>query len=316
MITQRAVQAMFYELLMQSVGQSWIDAISTAPIRSDQDSEDYPWLGQVPQLSEMKGEKQFSQLRETEWSVKNVKYQGGLAIPENHILYDKTDQVRIRVAELAQRSQSHWAGLIAPLLVNAESTACYDEQFFFDTDHSEGDSGTQSNDIGASATTATAPTATEMIDAILAATEQMLGFKDDRGEYVNENMNEFIVLCGTPLLDSGLKALSQSQVGGGDTNVLLEQDSFRFRVMATPRLSSWTTKFALISTQGVQKPIIRQQRVPNNASPGFDMNGMRMQTLWDDSEHFKKHGEGLVSIDTERAVAYGDWKKAVLTTFS
>jgi hypothetical protein len=316
MITQRNVLGMFYERLQQATGVNWTDAISTPIINSDQDSEDYGWLGMVPQMSEKRGEKKFSQLRETDWNVKNVEYQGGIAIPKKHVLYDKTGQVRIRVNELADRSLAHWVGLIAPLIINGESAACYDGQYFFDTDHVEGDSGTQSNDITYNVTTPTAPTATEMIDAILSGVQQMLAFKDDRGEYVNENMNEFLILAGTPLMGPALRALSQSNVGGGDTNILIEQDSFRLRVQASPRFSSWTDRFAIFSTQGDQKPIIRQQRIPNTGEGDYDVDGMIMQMLWTDSEHYKKNDECLVSVETERAAAYGDWKKSCLVTLN
>lgn len=316
MITERSVLGMFYERLQQAVGQYWTDAISTPIINSDQDSESYGWLGQVPQMSEKRGDKQFSQLRETDWIVKNVEYQGGIAIPKKHVLYDKTGQIRIRINELADRSLAHWVSLIAPLIINGESAACYDGQFFFDTDHSEGSSGTQSNDITYNVTTPTAPTAVEMIDAILSGVQSMLAFKDDRGEYVNENMNEFLVLCGTPLMGPGLRALSQSNVSGGDSNILIEQDSFRLRVQASPRFSSWTDRFAIFSTQGDQKPIIRQQRKPNQEGAGYDMDGLLMQMLWTESEHFKKNDECLVSVETERAAAYGDWKKTCLVTLN
>ena len=315
-ITERSVVGMFYERLMQNAASSVVDAISTVPMESDQDSEQYAWLGMVPQMSQKKGEKKFSQLRDTNWTVNNVEYQSGIALPKKHILYDKTTQVQIRVDELADRTSAHWWSLVAPLIVNGEATPCYDGQYFFDTDHSEGDSGNQSNDISATAATAANPTATEMIDAILAAVEAMVGFKDDRGEYVNEGMNEFLILTGTSLLSNGLKALSQSQINSGDSNILIEQDSFRFRVQASPRLSSWTTKFAVFSTQGTQKPIMRQQRVPNNSAPGYSVDGMLMETLWLDSEHCKLHDECLVSVETERAAAYGDWKKACLVTLT
>jgi hypothetical protein len=315
-ITERQVLGMFYERLMQDDGLSWINSISTPVIDSDQDSEKYAWLGMVPQLSEKRGEKKFSQLRDTEWTVDNVEYQGGISFPEKHILYDKTGQVQVRVNELSARTVAHWVSIIAPLIINGESTACYDGQYFFDTDHSEGDSGSQSNDISATASSATAPTATEMIDAILKGVQTMLGFKDDKGEYVNENMTEFLVLVGTPFLSPGLQALSQTRVSNGSTNILIEQDSFRFRVQASPRFSSWTTKFALFATQGDQKPVIRQQRIPNNAGGGFNAAGIRTQTLWLESEHCKKHSECLLSVETERAAAYGDWKKSCLVTFS
>lgn len=232
------------------------------------------------------------------------------------MLYDKTGQVRIRVNEMADRAQAHWVSLVAPLIINGASAVCYDGQFFFDTDHAEGESGAQSNSITSNVTTPTAPTPTEMIDSILAAVQAMLAFKDDRGEYVNENMNEFLVLCGTPLMGPGLRALSQSNVGGGDTNILIEQDSFRLRVQASPRLATWTDKFAVFSTQGDQKPIIRQQRAPNQEGAGYDMDGLLTQMLWTDSEHYKKNDECLVSVETERAAAYGDWKKSCLVTLN
>lgn len=315
-ITERAVLGMFYERLMQNVGAGYINAICTEALRSDQDSEDYAWMGMVPQMTELRGEKKFSQLRDTEWTIKNVQYQAGITIPEKHVLYDKTGQVQIRVNELADRANAHWAKLITTLILNGGAALCYDGQYFFDTDHSEGDSGSQSNSVSHNVGTTTDPTATEMIDAILLGVESMLAFKDDRGEYINEDMSEFLVMVGTPLLTNGLKALSQTQVNGGDTNVLIEQDSFRFRVQASPRLASWTDKFAIFATQGNQKPFIRQQRAPNNAGSGFDVDGMRLITLWTDSEHCKKNGECLASVESERAAAYGDWKKSCLVTLT
>lgn len=315
-ITERSVVGMFFERLQQNAQNALIESICTPVIESDQDSEDYAWLGMVPQMTQMSGEKKYSQLHDQAWVVRNVDYQAGIAIPKKHILYDKTSQVMIRVNELADKTTSHWWSLVAPLLVAGEAAPCYDGQYFFDTDHSEGKSGSQSNDITHDVTTTTDPTATEMIDAILEGVESILGFKDDQGEYVNEGMTEFVVVTGKSFIRNGLKALSQSQIANGnasESNILLEQDSFRFRVVASPRLS-WTDRFAVINTQGTQKPFIRQQRVPSNPAPGYNMDGLLLETLWLDSEHCKKNNECLVSVETERAAAYGDWKKACLVT--
>ena len=314
-ITERSIIGTFYERLQQNTASSIVDAISTPQMDTDQDSETYAWLGMVPTMSQKSGEKKFSQLRDTKWQINNVEYQGGIVIPKKHILYDKTAQVQLRVNELADRTTTHWWSLVAPLIVNGESTVCYDGQYFFDTDHSEGESGSQSNDITFDVTTTTNPTATEMIDAILAGVENMISLKDDRGEYVNENMNEFLILTGNGLLTNALRAFSQTNINGGDSNFMIEQDSFRFRVQSSPHLS-WTDKFAIFSTQGSQGPIMRQQRRPNNAAPGYNVDGMLMEILWLDSEHCKKNDECLVSVETERAVAYGDWKKACLVTLT
>lgn len=322
LITERSVIGTYFERLQQNTGSTWIDAIATPIIESDQDSEDYAWLGQSPQMSEKKGEKKFRQLRETDWNIKNVEFQTGIRIPKKHIIYNKTGQVIPRINEMADRTTAHWANLVAPLLVAGASGLCYDGQYFFDTDHSEGDSGTQSNsisaDISAYAVTnhgvVTAPSAGEMIHAIMAGIQQMLAFKDDLGEYCNENMTEFMILVAPSLLTAGLSALKARSIDGGDSNLIIEQDSFRLRLQSSPRFESWTDKFAILSTQGEQKPIMRQQRVPNEAAPGYDMDGMLMETLWLDSEHCKKNDECLVSVETERNAAYGDWKKACLVT--
>jgi hypothetical protein len=321
-ITERSVVGMFFNRLAQSTGSGWVDAICSAPFSSDQDSEQYGWLGMVPQLAPRKGEKRYQELGTYDWTIRNAEYQNGIRIPKKHLLYDKTDQVQVRVNDLADRARAHWAALVAPLLLSAASTACYDGQYFFDTDHSEGASGAQSNsisvDISALAASVhgsvTAPSAAEMVGAIMAGIEQMLGFRDDQGEYVNENLTEFLILTGHTLTAEALTALRARSIDGSNTNILVEQDAFRLRVMTSPRLASWTDKFALFAPAGNFPAFLRQQRKPNNGGGGYSSEGLLVQTLWLDSEHCKKNDEVLVSVETERAVGYGDWRKACLVT--
>ena len=91
----------------------------------------------------------------------------------DEIRRDKTGQVMIRV-----QSKPNGPMPLGQLAVHAhhrrQSTACYDGQFFFDTDHAEGDSGTQSNDITNDIVTTTAPTASELQTSILLATQTIL----------------------------------------------------------------------------------------------------------------------------------------------
>lgn len=322
MITERSVIGAFFEMLNQDAGTIWLDAVATQPMESDQDTEDYAWLGMAPSMSEMRGEKKFSQLRETPWAVANVEYQGGIKIPKKHVLYDKTGQVDLRVKELAQRTNSHWAKLVGPLLLNGATSLCYDGQYFYDTDHSEGASGTQSNSISVDISaipaalhgTVSAPSAAEFIYAVMKGIESIISFKDDQGEYVNENLNEFMVTVPAGFLVQALTALSAMSVDGGDSNLVIQQGKFTINIQALARLSTWTDKFAVHATGGVQKPFIRQQRIPNNAAPGYSQDGLLLETLWLDSEHCKKNNTCLVSVETERAAAYGDWKKSCLVT--
>ena len=106
-----------------------------------------------------------------------------LEVLVDDIRRDKTGQVMTRVRELAERANSHWASLLSALIIAGESTACYDGQYFFDTDHAEGDSGTQDNDIGVDISAlpaavhgvVTAPSVEEMQQSILKGIAQKIG---------------------------------------------------------------------------------------------------------------------------------------------
>ena len=50
-LSSRAIIGMFYELLEQNTGASWIDVLSNL-FDSDQESETYKWLGQSPAMRE------------------------------------------------------------------------------------------------------------------------------------------------------------------------------------------------------------------------------------------------------------------------
>jgi hypothetical protein len=63
---------------------------------------------------------------------------------------DKTGQIRARMAEFAiNAAQTHWAELVLDARSSTAPTSlCYDGQYFFDTDHTEGENTTnQSNSI-------------------------------------------------------------------------------------------------------------------------------------------------------------------------
>ena len=142
----------------------WVDPVSML-FTSDQASETYAWLGQSPAMREWIGGREAKGFRENGITIANKKYEATLEIPLDWMRRDKTGQIQVRIDEMAQRANAHWAKLLTALIEAGEAATlgtCYDGQYFFDTDHSEGDSGTQSNDISVDITTTTAPTAAEM----------------------------------------------------------------------------------------------------------------------------------------------------------
>src|SRR6056297_407413 len=145
-ITERQIIGSFYKTLSQDTGASWINGVSNY-FASDQASEEYAWLGMSPTMREWVGGRNAKGFRENGLTIKNKHFEATLEYLVRDLRRDKTGQVMARINELARRTNAHWASLLSTLIINGESTECYDGQSFFDTDHEEGDSGTQSNDI-------------------------------------------------------------------------------------------------------------------------------------------------------------------------
>ena len=304
-LSSRAIIGEFYATLEQNTGALWVPQVSTL-FQSDQESETYKWLGMAPTMREWIGGRQAKGFRENGITITNKTFEATLEVLLDEIRRDKTGQVMVRVRELAQRTNAHWAKLCTTLIENGEAAACYDGQYFFDTDHSEGDSGTQSNDITSDVTTTTAPTAAEFESAILKNVEAILGFKDDQGEPLNEEAMSFLVMVPTPFMASAAAALKNPVIvdgSGARTNTITNIGGFQFNFAVNPRLT-WTTKFAIFRTDGQVKPFIRQEE-----------EGVQLSAVAEGSElefNSNMHRYGVKAI---RNAGYGYWQHACLTTF-
>lgn len=283
---------------------AWVGDIAMR-MQSDQAIETYAWLGNAPAMREFIGGRTPKELAETSFTVSNKDYEGSIHIKSKDMRRDKLGQIQIRVNQLADRALDHPAKILSELIIAGEATACYDGQYFFDTDHSEGDSGSQSNDIGATAATPTAPTVPEMSTAILKAIQQMYTFKDDRGEPMNQGASSFQVQVPVAFMAVALQAVTAMLVGGGNTNVLPAlSGKFTIDVVPNPRLT-WTTKIAVFRTDEAAKPfILQEEAIPD------------VIALGEGSEYEQLNKEQLFGVDWTGNVAYGYWQHAVLVTFS
>lgn len=308
-LSSRAIIGEFYNTLQQDIGGLWVEPASNL-FTSDQESETYKWLGMSPAMREWIGGRQAKGFRDNGITIANKTYEATLEVLMDEIRRDKTGQVMVRVRELAQRTNAHWAKLLTALIVAGEAATCYDGQYFFDTDHAEGDSGSQSNDISNDITTTTAPTAGEMESSILKSIQSILSFVDDQGEPMNENAREFLVMVPVPYMAAAAAALGSQIIvdaasTGGRTNNIVTLGNiggFSVRLAVNARLS-WTTKFATFRTDGETKALIRQEE-----------EGVTVSAVAEGSElefNENKHRYGVKAI---RNVGYGYWQRACLVT--
>lgn len=302
-LSSRAIIGRFYQTLEASTA-SWVDGVSMF-FSSDQAGEEYKWLGQSPAMREWVGGRNAKGFTENGITITNKHFEATIQIQVEEMRRDKTGQVMVRIDELAERANTHWASLLSTLIANGESAVCYDGQYFFDTDHAEGDSGVQSNSLTVDITGA-APTAAEMQDAIFKAVAAILSFKDDQGEPLNETARAFTVMVPMGLFQIAQAAVAAPFVGGGDSNLLVElaKRGFALSVETNVRLG-WTNKFAVFRTDGRVKPFIRQQETD-----------VSLKVKAEGSEFEMDNDAHQYGIDTWRNVGYGYWQHACLVSLT
>lgn len=267
---------------------------------SSGDSEKYGWVGGMPGMREWVGDRQFSELRAANFVLENRHFESSLKISKNSIKDDKLGQYGPVMEQLGIEAAHHPDELFFEALANAESTACFDGQFFFDTDHAWGSSGTQSNDVGSTVSDTSAVTATEMKTAIRAAVQKLLSYKNDQGKLYHRptvnRLSDLTLLVPLALRDQTYDAI-ESQLLSNSSNVVVD----RPQVVASPYLTSGV-KFYLFKTGDPVKPFVFQRREPLTRQ----MTGLNDLETKD------------VKFMTEARynVGYFAWWTAVLTTLS
>lgn len=313
-LSSRAIIGAFYARLEQKVGTEWLDQVSML-FNSDQDSETYKWLGMSPPMREWIAGRNAKGFRENGLTIENKHYEATLEVLVREMRRDKTGQVVVRVNELADRANAHWASLLSTLILDGVTKTCYDGQFFFDTDHAEGDSGTQSNkinvdisalptgDVTGSHGSVTAPSVGEMALSIQEGVQKLLGFKDDVGEPMNELARSFLVMVPSTLINAAMAATAVPFLPQGMNNPLAAASLYTVRAVANVRLNTWTDKFVVFRTDGQVKPFIRQQET-----------AVMMKAKAEGSEFEFDHDAHQYGIDTWRNVGYGYWQHACHVT--
>lgn len=311
-LTERQVIGEFFKALEQDTGVAWVGAISNY-FTSDQASEEYAWLGQTPQLREWIGGRNAKGFRESSQTIRNLHYETTLDILVRNLRRDKSGQALIQIAEMAVRANAHWATLLSTLILSGPSTDCYDGQYFFDTDHSEGDSGTQSNDISVDISaypsvksgSTTKPSVEDLQWAIMDAITAIAGFKDDQGEPMNENVTSFLVMVPPTFYLAAKQAMALPVQSAGQTALDAIKSEFNIEVMANTRLATWTTSFTVFRTDSKVKPLIRQEEM----NIDLKVKGYGSEYEFDNDAH--QYG-----IDTWRNVGFGLWQHACYVTLT
>jgi len=269
-------------------------------IPSNSDSETYRWLGTVPQMREWGDGRVARGMRTESYSVENLKYEATLEVDRDEIADDQTGQLRVRIAELAERAATHKDYLISQLLINAETSGynSYDGVSFFNDAHVSGDSGSQDNKLTYTAVDKDDPTSDEFKGALKTAIGAMLAFKDDRGQPMSISATGLACIVPTSMYFTALEAVNATIVQ--QTSNALQGAA---RVVAFPWLTD-LSKWYLIKTDGVIRPFIFQDREP-----------IEFNALTEDSDEGFRREKFLYGVRARYRLTYGYWQYGVRTDF-
>ncbi|WP_339429500.1 Mu-like prophage major head subunit gpT family protein [Pseudomonas taetrolens] len=138
-VTSSALTALFtafkaeFQNAQAATPTDWARIATLVP--SSSASNTYGWLGQFPSFREWIGERVLKNMAAHSYSITNKKYESSVGVPRDAIEDDEIGVFKPLFAEMGRASSAHPDELVFRLLKAGLTTLCYDEQFFFDTDH-------------------------------------------------------------------------------------------------------------------------------------------------------------------------------------
>lgn len=107
----------------------------TLTVPSTTSENEYGWLGQTTTFREWLGDRVIQNIKEHGYAIKNKSFENTVGVPREKIEDDQYGVYAPLMAQLGQDAAQHPDTLLWALLKAGFSTACYDGQYFFDTDH-------------------------------------------------------------------------------------------------------------------------------------------------------------------------------------
>ena len=251
-----------------SVETHWQDVATKVP--STARSENYAWIGSIPRLRKMRGERIPKKLLEHTYTITNEEYEASIEVNHADIKDDQTGQYGIQAKSIGESAKAFPDELVfETLLPGGFTSLCYDGQYFFDTDHPIGETGvTQSNKITSALDATSFQTARTMLRKM----------KDDFGRpTMNRNMDLLIVVPAD--LEATAETIFEALINAnGSTNTL----KGKARILVADWLSD-TNNWYLLNVSGIIKPFVVQERefIPFEAlEEGSESNFMRKKNYY------------------------------------
>ncbi|MEX5343012.1 Mu-like prophage major head subunit gpT family protein [Pseudomonas sp. I2] len=138
-ITPQALAAFFtsfrseYQRAFDGTPTDWQRIATEVPSTSS--SNTYGWLGQFPAFREWVGERVLRDMATHAYTINNKKFESSVSVPRDAMEDDEVGVYGALFQEMGRAAKAHPDELVFAMLKAGLTTACYDGQNFFDTDH-------------------------------------------------------------------------------------------------------------------------------------------------------------------------------------
>lgn len=95
----------------------------------------YPWLGTLPSMQKWAGDRIIRNLKAHKYSIENEKFEMTIAVKRDDIEDDQVGIYGPMFRDMGAQAGLHPNQLVFGALKKGHELACYDGQYFFDTDH-------------------------------------------------------------------------------------------------------------------------------------------------------------------------------------
>lgn len=117
-------------------------AVIAMEVPSSASEENYAWLGSFPTIREWVGDRIITNLSAWKYTIKNKNFETTVSVDGNQMEDDQYGIFAPLMVEMGREAAIHPDKMAYSLLKEGFTTACYDGQYFFDTDHPvEGSAG-------------------------------------------------------------------------------------------------------------------------------------------------------------------------------
>lgn len=246
----------------------WQDAYDQTPVWSDQvateapsstESNSYLWMSQMPRMRKWLGERQVQHFAGYKYSLTNDDWELTCAVPRNKFDDDQYGTFVPIIRDQGAAAKKWADDMLLEVILAAESSLCFDGQYFFDSDHPvdmfDAAKGSYSNLI-----TSFALTAENYADA----RRRMRLFKGDNGRPLGVRPDLLMV---PPQLEDRAKRILESDTLAlatleGQTQVGANENIYKgtARILVVDELGDYPNDWYLLCTNRAVKPFVVQKR--------------------------------------------------------